>query len=59
MPIIKYDFLPDIFFDPKVKKLKTIYRPYVLVKLGNKILKTHTVVKKIQMGDKILGIEIK
>ena len=36
MPIIKYDFLPDIFFDPKVKKLKTIYRPYVLVKLGNK-----------------------
>ena len=36
MPIIKYDFLPDIFFDSKVKKLKTIYRPYVLVKLGNK-----------------------
>lgn len=36
MPIIKYSFLPDIFFDPKVKKLKTIYRPYILVKLGNK-----------------------
>ena len=36
MPIIKYNFLPDIFFDPKAKKLKTIYRPYILVKLGNK-----------------------
>jgi predicted aspartyl protease len=35
MPIIKYDFLPDIAFDPKVDKLKTIYRPYALVKLGN------------------------
>ena len=36
MPIIKYDFLPDIFFDPKLKKLGTIYRPYILVKLANK-----------------------
>lgn len=36
MPVIKYNFLPDIFFDPKVKKLKAIYRPYVLVKLGNR-----------------------
>lgn len=36
MPIIKYDFLPDIFFDPKVKKLKTMHRPYALVKLGHK-----------------------
>lgn len=35
MPLIKYNFLPDIFLDLKVKKLKTIYRPYTLVKLGN------------------------
>jgi len=36
MPIIKYDFLPDIFVHPNTKKLGTIYRPYILVKLGNK-----------------------
>lgn len=36
MPIIKYDFLPDIITHQGTKKLGTIYRPYVLVKLGNK-----------------------
>lgn len=36
MPLIRYNFLPDIFLDPKVRKLKTMYRPYILVKLGNK-----------------------
>lgn len=34
MPLIKYNFLPDIFVYPNTRKLGTIYRPYVLVKLG-------------------------
>lgn len=34
MPIIKYEFQPDIFKNPNTKKLGAIYRPYVLVKLG-------------------------
>lgn len=35
MSVIKYQFLPDIFRDQKTNKLGGIYRPYVLVKLGN------------------------
>lgn len=35
MPLIKYNFLPDIFTHPKTRKLGTIYRPYIPVKLGN------------------------
>lgn len=36
MPLLKYSFLPDLHRDSKTQKLGTIYRPYVLVKLGNK-----------------------
>lgn len=34
MPLIKYQFQPDIFTDSKTGKLGVIYRPYVLIKLG-------------------------
>ena len=36
MPVIKYDFLPDLTVDPETKKLGTIYRPYIPIKIGNK-----------------------
>jgi len=36
MPVIQYKFEPEIFLDPKTKKLGSIYRPYVLIKIGNK-----------------------
>lgn len=35
MPLVKYDFLPDIYQDPDSKTLKVTHRPYVLIKLGN------------------------
>lgn len=35
MPVLTYEFLPDIFENPRTKKRGVIYRPYVLIKLGN------------------------
>lgn len=35
MSIIKFKFQPDFFINPRTKKLGAIYRPYLLVKLGN------------------------
>lgn len=35
MPLLTYEFLPDVFLNPESKKLGVVYRPYVLVKLGN------------------------
>ncbi len=37
MQLLTYNFLPDLFRDPRTHKLGTIYRPYVLIKLGNKM----------------------
>ncbi|MEX2007219.1 MAG: retropepsin-like aspartic protease [Candidatus Levyibacteriota bacterium] len=36
MPVISYKFHPEIFRDSKTKKLASIYRPYLLIKIGNK-----------------------
>lgn len=35
MPLLNYNFHPDIFRDQKIGKLGVVYRPYVLIKIGN------------------------